>query len=114
MPSKPKDQPLTYFSPVTPIPLVWDPVKRLEGLKKTLNDPEDPMHHFVPRMIPNLRAVIHAYETNNMPSEGTVYFKHGRMVSEEEGQIRDTLVWVEVCSSQQPPYRLKSLTMAIF
>lgn len=52
-------------------------------------------------MHPNLRAVIHAYETGKMPSHGTVYFKRGEMGSEAEANIRDTFVWTEVRSSKQ-------------
>jgi hypothetical protein len=95
-----KDQPLAYFSPCVPIPLVWDPVKRLRNLKDSLN-PQSPHFCFIEGMIPNLRAVIHAYETGNMPSQGTVYFKRGQMMSEAEGKIRDTFVWEEVRSSKQ-------------
>lgn len=83
------------------MPLVWDPAEQVRMLKENLNDPNHAMNLFVPGMIPNCRAVIQAYESNSMPTEGIVYFKHGKMVSKEEASIRDALVWEEVRSFHQ-------------
>lgn len=87
--------PLTYISPACPIPLVWSPIERLQVLKDCL-DPASPRYFPVEGMHPNIRACIAAYENGQMPSQGNVYFKHGRMVSQSEGENRDTLVWTEV------------------
>ena len=94
------DKPLTYFSPCTPIPRVWDQARYLKDLKDALN-PECPHYCFIEGMHQNLRTVIYAYETGKMPSHGTVYFKRGEIVSEAEANIRDTFVWTEVCFSKQ-------------
>lgn len=85
---------LDEFSPVKPLPFVFRPEERLQRLKKSLDE-----YCPCPEMLPNLRAVINAYETNAMPSSGTVYFKNGQMVSEEEGKKLDMMVWEEVRSS---------------
>ena len=90
------NQALTPISPACPIPRVWDPVQHLQRLKNSL-DPNSPEYCFVEGMHINIRAVIAAYENGEMPTEGTVYFKHGRIVSESEGQELDALVWPEVC-----------------
>ena len=87
--------PLSYISPVCPIPRVWSATERLQVLRDCLN-PASPRFFFVQGMHDNIRACIAAYENNQMPSSGTVYFKGGRMVSEAEGQVRNTYVWVEV------------------
>lgn len=71
------------FAPVKPLPFVWRPEERLQRLKNSLNE-----YYPCPEMLPNLRAVIHAYETKAMPSSGTVYWKNGVRVSEEEGLQR--------------------------
>jgi hypothetical protein len=90
--------PLTYFAPAMPIPFVWDRARHIQTLKDSL-DPQSPNYFFIEAMHPNIRAAIHAYETNQMPSRGMVYFKRGRMVSEQEAKNLDDLVWREVrCS----------------
>lgn len=88
--------PLTFFSPATPIPRVWDPARRLQGLRDCLN-PNSPGYHFVVGMHDNIRAAIAAYESGQMPTQGTVYFKYGRRVTEAEGKVLDDYVWREVC-----------------
>ena len=87
--------PLTSFSPVVPIPRVWDRARRLQNLRNCL-DPNSPGYHFVEGLHLNIRAAIAAYENGQMPNRGTVYFKHGRMVTEAEGKVRDDYVWIEV------------------
>lgn len=89
--------PLTYFSPATPIPLVWDRERHIQNLKNCL-DPNSPGYHRVTGLHINIRAAIAAYENGQMPSHGTVYFKHGRMVTEAEGKVVDDYVWIEVRS----------------
>lgn len=82
------------FAPVKALPFVWRREEHLQRLKNSLNE-----YCPCPEMLPNLRAVIHAYEMNAMPSSGIVYFKNGQMVSEEEGKKRGSMVWKEVRSS---------------
>ena len=98
---------LDAFAPVKPLPHVWNTAEHVKGLKSILNG-----YIPCPAIIPNLKAVIHAYETNAMPSSGTLYFKNGQMVSEEEGKKRGATVWVEVRSSTL--WQSRSLTLAIF
>ena len=77
------DQSLTSFLRVTPLPLVWDPAKRLQGLKDSLNNPQCSHYCFIEGMRPNLKAVIiKAYETGKMSNKGTYYFKGGKMAPE--------------------------------
>lgn len=57
-----------------PLPLVWDPAKRLQGLKESL-DPKSSHYYFIERMHPNIKAVIAAYEAGTMTEGGTFYFK---------------------------------------
>lgn len=91
-----KNQPPKTFPPAIPIPFVLTPAHRVRMLKETLNNPNHAIHIFVPRHIPNLIAVIQAYESNSMPSEGTVYFKDGKRISKEEADDPGSLVWTEV------------------
>jgi hypothetical protein len=85
--------------PVMPLPAVWDPAQRLQGLKDSLNQ-QSPDYFHIEAILPNLRAVIKAYETGQMPSSGTVYFKRGEIVSEEEAANQDAMVWAEVRPSK--------------
>lgn len=83
------------ISPACPIPLMWRASDRLAALRNCLN-PASLSYFPVIEMHENIRAAIAAYEANQMPTSGIVYFKHGRKVTESEGQIRDTYVWTEV------------------
>lgn len=56
-----------------PLPRVWDPAKRLQGLKESL-DPKSKHYYFIERMHPNIKAVIAAYEAGKITNEGTFYF----------------------------------------
>ena len=82
---------MTPISPACPIPIVFDPVRHVQELKNCLN-PNHPGYCFVERIHINIRAIVTAYKTGQMPAQGTVYLKHSRMVPESEGKIRDALV----------------------
>ena len=86
--------------PVQPLPAIWDPAQRLEGLKQSLReslDPQHPLYLPVPARTENLRAVINAYESGKIPKSGKVYFIRGKIVSEEEAAAEQgVMVWVEV------------------
>lgn len=86
------------FSPVIPLPRVWDPAKRLQGLKESL-DPRSKHYYFIERMHPNLKAVIAAYEAGQITNGGTFYFMGGKMVPKSEAESRKELLWTEVRSS---------------
>lgn len=81
-----------------PLPLVWDPAKRLQGLKESL-DPKSSHYYFIERMHPNIKAVIAAYEASTMTEGGTFYFIGGKMVTKSEAESRRELLWTEVRSS---------------
>ena len=53
--------------------------RHFKDLKDSLN-PECPHYCFIEGMRPNLRAVIHVYETGKMPSQGTIYLNRGEIV----------------------------------
>lgn len=110
MPSS-REQRLSHFSIVRRKPPVWDPVQRVRALRELL-DPQSPKYCVILAMHENIRAVIHAYETGQIPNEGTVYFKRGKIVSEAEAQVIDTLVWPEVrfTSKKNTIIRLFKLT----
>jgi membrane-associated HD superfamily phosphohydrolase len=80
------------------IPWVWDRARHIQTLKDS-RDSQCPNYFFIEAMHSNIRAAIHAYETNQMFSRGMVYLKRGQMVSEQEAKNLDDLDWREVrCS----------------
>ncbi len=85
-------------SPAIPMPRVWDPAKRLQSLKGSL-DPKCKHYYFIERMHPNIKAVIAAYESGKITNEGTFYFMGGKMVTKSEAESRKELVWTEARSS---------------
>jgi hypothetical protein len=82
-------------SPATPIPLKFDPEKRLKTLRELL-DPESPKYYRPEGQHRNIKAVILAYEQGQIQEGDCTFFKGGRMVSPEEGVPTNDFVWTEV------------------
>jgi hypothetical protein len=85
------------FSPVTPIPLIFDVQKRIQELRGYL-DPNNP--EFQPeQQHTNIKAVIKLYEDGKIDGLQQVYIMEGKVITRQEMFKRSAWAWGEVHSS---------------